>query len=213
MSRPSIEKISCGGCGHEQSFTVWQSLNVTLDPDKKKELISGELTRVTCEVCGWSSDVLYGLLYHDMEGKFMVYLVPDGAEAGLEELAFVTIMKGYRFRRVATRNELIEKIQIFDINLDDRVMEALKFTILGQMQEQGDRISGEFLFAGCFHENNEPVIKFEEAGMRAVSVPYGGYQKLQKLLGRVLSKGGSKEGEWLRVNMGYAGEMLRKVLK
>src|SRR4051812_12701923 len=39
MSRPTKTTVTCRDCHHEQDFTAWLSLNVTLDPDRKADLV------------------------------------------------------------------------------------------------------------------------------------------------------------------------------
>ena len=132
MSLPSQHTITCGGCGRRQAFTMWDSLNVSLNRDLKAELLRGELTRFVCAGCGWSGDVFYPMLYHDMEQKVMIHLcAPQGepeslGSGGLPQME--RFLEGYRFRRVNTRNELREKILIFDAGLDDGLLEWAEFT-------------------------------------------------------------------------------------
>ena len=62
MSLPEPGSVTCRACGHEQPFTVWRSLNVTLDPEQKQELLDGRLTRSTCQQCGNTVQVVHDLL-------------------------------------------------------------------------------------------------------------------------------------------------------
>src|SRR3954467_4039301 len=124
MSMPTPIPVTCPGCQHEQDFTAWRSLNVTLDRDHTADLISGKLTRFTCDRCGHTAEVVYPMLYHDMDRRLMVWMSPPhpaaagaGAEAEEEEMPPPDAMlgaggEGYVFRRVGTRNELVEKVFI-----------------------------------------------------------------------------------------------------
>ena len=80
MSEPTSETITCPGCGHQQAFTVWESLNVTLDPKLKERLIDGRLTTFTCEECRECAEVVSSLLYHDMAKQVMIWLIPGDEE-------------------------------------------------------------------------------------------------------------------------------------
>ena len=71
---PRSQSVTCPSCGHQQDFVAWESLNATLNPLEKEQLLTGTLTRFTCEKCKESVDVVYPLLYHDMEKQFMVWL-------------------------------------------------------------------------------------------------------------------------------------------
>ena len=52
MSRNHIEKVTCPGCGKEADFTVWDSVNTTLEPDLKEKVLTGDLFKFTCPECG-----------------------------------------------------------------------------------------------------------------------------------------------------------------
>jgi ribosomal protein S27E len=73
MSQPIPVDVACRACGHEQPFTVWRSLSVTLDPEEKQELLDGRLTSSTCQQCGDTAQVVYDLprlrLVHGRRGQ------------------------------------------------------------------------------------------------------------------------------------------------
>ena len=48
MSDPVEQNIRCPHCQREAPFTIWRSLNVTLNPAEKQSLITGDLFRFTC---------------------------------------------------------------------------------------------------------------------------------------------------------------------
>jgi hypothetical protein len=126
--------LNCPACGAQGTFTVWSSLNVTLNPVEKQQLLDGQLTRFTCPNCGTSSNVGYPLLYHDMERQFMLWQLPvppdQSPSAPPDDLVDVTCLPdGYMFRVVRNLNELREKVDIFEAKLDDRVVEVLKLFV------------------------------------------------------------------------------------
>ena len=61
------------------------------------------------------------------------------------------VRDGYRFRSARTQNDLREKAQIFDCNLDDRVIEFLKVIFIAQLHEKHPDVKVANAF---FH--NEP---------------------------------------------------------
>ena len=123
---PRTIDFTCNGCEATQSFTVWESLNVSLNPEEKIHLLNGNLTTFTCKKCGWSCNVSYPLLYHDMEKHLMVWLWLDAGEPETITLPIVEKVNDYIFRLVSTKHELVEKICIVEFGLDDRVIELLK---------------------------------------------------------------------------------------
>ncbi|MBT4502597.1 MAG: hypothetical protein HOC74_33000 [Gemmatimonadetes bacterium] len=52
MSSSRKEILRCSNCSAEQPFTVWESINVSVDPKLKQPLLSGDLTKFWCRRCG-----------------------------------------------------------------------------------------------------------------------------------------------------------------
>ena len=77
MSSQRSEKITCPGCGKEHDFEMWNSLNTMLDPDMKEKLLSKEMFQFICPNCGYTANVDYGFLYHQMEDRIMIYYIQD----------------------------------------------------------------------------------------------------------------------------------------
>lgn len=77
MSRNTSHNLRCPHCGHKQETKVWDSLNVTLDPDLKKKLYSAEINLFDCVECKKKSFINAPLLYHDMKQQFCVQYYPQ----------------------------------------------------------------------------------------------------------------------------------------
>ena len=142
MSRAVQESVKCPSCQAESAFSMWTSLNATLDPDRKRQLLDGELFRFKCAGCGSETPIVYPMLYHDMERRFMIWMCPpdasgrslDPTEAGVHASGQ---KEGYTTRRVTSVNDLLEKILTFDSKLNDLALEMIKLALLAQMQQDG----------------------------------------------------------------------------
>ena len=66
-------KITCPACNTEGSYTVWDSVNVDLDPELKSKVMDGSLFTWVCPNCKKSFNAPYSFLYHDMSHNLMVY--------------------------------------------------------------------------------------------------------------------------------------------
>ena len=66
-------KITCPACNTEGSYTVWDSVNVDLNPELKSKVMNGSLFTWICPNCKQSFNAPYSFLYHDMTHDFMVY--------------------------------------------------------------------------------------------------------------------------------------------
>jgi len=142
MSMEHTEAIVCPECGKTQDFTIWLTLNGDLDPEAKQQLLDGTLFNFVCKNCGHKSNVNYGLLYHDMTHKAMVYYVDEDSVEQTQETMLDAQKKmgfdisGYRKRVVTDRNSLREKAIIFEHGLDDRVIEIIKVIFYANAREQ-----------------------------------------------------------------------------
>lgn len=182
MSRHSVEKITCPKCGKESDFMVWSSINTVLDPEMYEKVRNGEAFAFHCPECGHAAGVDYGCLYHQMDDEMMIYYVPnpDGAEEAynmfrgdskVSEL-MGKMQENYLYRIVQSKNELKEKLYIFDAGLDDRAIEIIKVFYAQKMQEDNPEVSvDEIRFdAG---ENDEIVLVFIAGGKPIASCEIG----------------------------------------
>ena len=132
-------RLSCT-CGHEFETKLWDTLNVTEHKELKGKLLSGEINQAQCPKCQKKSYIEKGLLYHDMDQRLWVQVLPQAdrskwpelQENYQEEIKKQCGIKKYHFRLAFGREELLEKIRIFDANLDDRILELLKVRILAE---------------------------------------------------------------------------------
>lgn len=58
----------------------------------------------------------------------------------------INLFEGYTKRVVASQNQLLEKLAIFDAGLDDRIVEVIKVIFRVQMQENHKDISVDEIF-------------------------------------------------------------------
>jgi hypothetical protein len=214
MSETKQQRFTCPHCGHDQEFSVWESVNVSQTPAIKEQVLKRELSRFTCSGCARALWVGHAIHYHDVGRKLMIWLPHGQAQKPplAEGSAVMNLMAktGYAFRLVESYNELIEKIRVFDDQQDDRVLEALKLSIMGEQKAP----SGQMLFydgiverAGSNKAVRLAVVKKEGKTVQEVS-----WEELQRQA-TALSRAPISEGEsgkWLRVDRHYAGELLKR---
>jgi GNAT superfamily N-acetyltransferase len=88
MTKKQEKELPCPACAAKVTTTVWSSLNVTLNPEAKADLLKGEINLFRCASCGFEGPLPVPLLYHDMDNRFMVQYLP--AEA-LEDGSFYNV--------------------------------------------------------------------------------------------------------------------------
>lgn len=134
MSHNHQEMVDCSYCRAQQPFTVWDSVNVWVDPKLKQSLLNGDLTTFRCQHCGHEAHVAYDCLYHDMDRSLAIWLKypePDGS-FNIDRAAkamFSTLGENYTCRIVASFHELLDKIRVFDDGFCDHAIELLKVMI------------------------------------------------------------------------------------
>jgi len=151
MSRKIEMEYRCPQCGAAQKTQVYQSANVTLQPELKEQIFNLELFTVQCGDCGARLINDGNLLYHDMKQNVMLQLHPDSLRSEWAEVSgrdrdamagSVRVMGGESvkskptFRSCFGLMELREKIELFDRGLDDKVVELIKLIFLTQNMEE-----------------------------------------------------------------------------
>jgi len=136
MTRKRSLDLDCPKCEAKQSVTVYDSINVSLEPGLREKLLNGEINFFQCEKCGERAFIQLPLLYHDMKRSFMVEFYPfhalqdqeflsqftkDGEIAVMEE--FPDDLKG-RIRRVQIVFDMGELIRY--VIFRERVHEVWK---------------------------------------------------------------------------------------
>jgi len=218
MSKPTTIRVACPACGHEQEFDAWQSINATAEPELKQRLLSGRLTTCQCAECGRAAQVAFAMLYHDMDKRLVIWFVPgegpiDSLEnAGMEAIDRMTD-EGYTFRLVRTHNELVEKILIFDDELDDRVLELFKFAIWSSMDEAHRPAEGSMLYVGTSEsktgERIMELVLLAGETQTAFEVPWDdAFKPFESEVAPVIAEAAPASGPWPRIDQAFAQALL-----
>ncbi len=150
MSKHHTINVKCPECGHEIPFTIWDSVNVDLEPEAKEKIFNGDLFLCSCPECGIQLYYAYGFLYHDMSRKLMIYFLfnePDEGKYDTSNLpAFC--LDGYTLRVVYGHRRLVEKIMMFDSGLNDIAVERMKYMVSHFECPEIFRDGEEFYFCG-----------------------------------------------------------------
>jgi len=85
MSKYENMIVDCPYCNKEFSTKIWHSANVTLDPYLKDEIKEGEFNLIICPGCGGVGSSPLPVLYHDMDKKLMIYVMPKANQEELQD--------------------------------------------------------------------------------------------------------------------------------
>ncbi len=158
MSQVNTYTIGCPQCRQVQAVELYQSINLETDPELRAALLGNQLNAVTCQACGFRFIVDGPLLYNDRHNGFMVYWLPLNGrtvDEGQQEFRqYIEIMHKMMpeqpdpptLHLVFTRSELVEKIFLLEENLDERVIEYVKYTMYTKNIERVDPRTKVLLF-------------------------------------------------------------------
>lgn len=76
MSLRESRSFQCPKCQCEYVVEVWQSINVTEEPEGRNLLLDGNINVFSCSNCGYQALISVPLMYHDMELEFCVQFYP-----------------------------------------------------------------------------------------------------------------------------------------
>ena len=222
MTMQSSERVTCARCKHEQDFPTWGTLNVTLNPELKEPLITGKLTALTCSACGEEAEVVYSLLYHDMIKKYFIWLLPNKTQADDQELEMLRSLgedtiNDYNCRIVRNRNQLVEKILIFDDDLDDRILEILKAFMLHSSEGLADDARGSMYYEGSpLGRSGRRQIRLVSVGgtrSAAVNLKPDAYDDIHSKFAPLLPRREDTLGQWLEINQDCALDVMEKIVE
>ena len=143
-----------------------------------------------------------------MTKHFMVWLWPQTGEPDMQGSPIEKLAPDYRFRIVPSRNDLIEKILVFEHNMDDRIVELVKLRLWAQAAEQGKPYPGLLLFSKNLKDaKGDEIMHFRhvrESEMESLSVPFTFYNQTRESVADALAEPDSERGRWLRIEREYA---------
>lgn len=164
--------ITCSHCGFTDTVSLYAWIDPNHTPELKDQLLDGSLFSHTCRKCGMTAGLIYPLLYHDSEQKFMVQLMDSFTEDPFEqalsimseedELREHAARKNYRMRTCIHPNDMIEKILIFDQHLDDRVLELEKLTAAVSLMMENPQLHVEGMYYSPSDQEDGFVVMTED---------------------------------------------------
>ncbi len=182
-------ELACPTCNKHFQASVYASINVSLDPSLKGKLMRGEINKVLCPECKTEITIASDLLYRDTDKKLWLQVAWENEQEWMEEEAkfkdklasfyhevprladtIGPIEKTYTYRLVFGYSQLREKVSVFDANLDDRIIEWIKFISILQIEPLEDLVDKqaeiEVFFEGekegqlsfiCFSSTSDPI--------------------------------------------------------
>lgn len=146
---------TCPHCEYKFKIPVYPMINLQSENYLYEDLFSLDLFKVQCGSCKKTSLIQYNTLIVDMYKKYIVYLLIDNS-VNLDTLVsdmkknpeYTKVFDELKYTRlVSSLNELLEKLLIFDYDLNDKVIEVLKLCLYTK-----DRLDKETYPNICFNK-------------------------------------------------------------
>ena len=177
-------EYTCSNCGEKKIIDIYPVINLQSDKELYNDLFSLDLFRINCENCNTVSMIQYDTLIVDMYKKYMVYLFLSDSidkfniyikefinnfKSNSEQLNIWNSLKNTRV--TTSLNEMLEKLLIFDYDLDDRIIELLKRGLYEKNRLDEDlyesirfnKIEKEQLSFTCFNSKDDSIQPIEIA--------------------------------------------------
>lgn len=163
----TLSSVECPNCG----FDIEAEITTTIRPDDQslEELFNGELNNLICHQC--AQEFLYEtpLVFKSEDDSFIIYYNPEipagewkAAEEQMEKALALSLENldpedRPECRLTLNRNEFVEKIALCLAELDDKLIEYLKFHIFKQDQSL-DPVSQTLLYD--FSRSDKEMLEF-----------------------------------------------------
>lgn len=159
MSKSKTFNIKCPSCGVQQDVELYEAVNVETDPELKQALLENRLNRVDCIDCDASFRVDMPLLYSDPTHNILIHWIPETETLAREQIIedFDQSLEQINamlpsditppiVRLVLTRVELVELIFMIEGELNERVVEYVKYSIYTRNMGKVDPRKSRLLF-------------------------------------------------------------------
>ena len=186
-------------CGHIIESGLSEDIDLSAEPDIYSSIIEGDFMTFTCPNCGNELRTETALHLFDNNSDLDIQFIPE-----LERSSFLSgnipvtaarVVIGYR--------ELVEKIIIAGANLDDRIIEIIKFRLL----EKAEATDISILLNEIDGENLVFHISGLKPGQTGISnIPKNIYKKLENELAELLENEDIRlftDGPYVSVNRIY----------
>ena len=155
-SNASIKQtVTCKKCGKLHTIECYPIINFqSVNKEFIDKVFSLELFKVKCD-CGAETIVQYDTVIIDMYKKYIIYLFMNGKDEdfykNIQPALDQMFTKNEEYKKayeslkhtrlVNSINDMLEKLLIFDYDLDDKVIEIVKFSLFNNEKFKNDNIA------------------------------------------------------------------------
>lgn len=185
MAKTKTITIECPKCHEAFEIKGYDTINASLDEALKDKLIKTELFKHTCPECSETFSEPYSLRYQDMEKEYMLILDMGGLDTEAEAAEVLEMFPNYRIRIVKDVMDFLEKIHIFESNLNDKIITYLDYKIYEdvskKLRAENSPIAIDKVLFGSFEFLKKKVVfgALNNAGKQIfIDTPFSDYKAL-----------------------------------
>lgn len=171
-------KIKCPKCETEFDFKLYKNIVATEDNGLAGRVRDGSLFQAYCPKCSQKINVDHSFIYHNTDDSFLIHYCSgeDEIKAAVKSLtdpadAEKPVINELARRRsiirlVNSREQLLEKMCIYDAGMDDRAIEILKHFVAGSYLRDNPDQKISNIFFNVVKKDGEDV----ENGRKILSI-------------------------------------------
>lgn len=149
-------------CESKVELDVSEQIDLSAQPDVRKEILEGRFMTVRCETCGKLLKPEFPVLIRKVDPERDVFFVPE-----LDRTAYLRNKLSYTLpetdRVVIGYEELVEKLRLADANLDDRIVEMIKYYLYNKAIEA---VESEQEIRIFFNNREQDTLIFHVHGLK-----------------------------------------------
>lgn len=155
----------CPKCGEKEVIDIYPVINLQTDKELYEPLFSLELFKHECFKCHATSVIQYDLMVIDMYKNYIIYNTSNYKAINWDKIlnSFKEDLTEIKHLRITTSlNELLEKLLIFDYDLNDYFIEQLKLGLSEDLQQDYpdiyfNKLDRDKLVFSCFNLDNKEI--------------------------------------------------------
>ncbi len=181
MSTKRRYPIRCPECSRSFEADLYDSVTLNAEGRERDLLLSNRLNLVRCEGCGAEFRIEKPLLVHDATNRKLIYWSP-GDTVERAEKQVLEMVTGYaaavpaeevpEVRVVLERNELVDKLFVFGVGLDDRAVEYLKYLVASRNPKRIRPDDHDVLFNGLDSTGDELSFLVQNRRTREIEIAF-----------------------------------------
>ena len=190
MSKIATIQVTCSKCQFRFPFQMWESVNVTLNPDMKEIVRHGGLFQAICPHCGEPILVDFPTIYHNMDKRIMIHYNPAFENEALRNIMLKAskdmLDYQYTMRFTTSLDDFVEKVDILESGYDDRLMEFCKIYVMGEVMASEECEEMNIRFASTEEDGSQFLLFFPDERIGFTEFQPNLYDAFSHLYGSIL---------------------------